>query len=223
MKKTEKSYYQILGLRPDASPTDIKRAYREIVKKHHPDLGQHHKSERDLAQDTEEMLLINEAYETLKDKKKRSAYDLRIGVTVSLKPFKMEAHNEDEARAVFLAKVFHPSRLAIGKVLSSYSKQIKNLSADPYDDELIEQFQEYLDDFEAALRKASNLFAKNPAPSTLEPCALMMRHCIAQASDALEDMRYFCQNYNYDHLTTAESLLGIAFDLSKKAYALTKS
>lgn len=223
MKKTEKSYYQILGLRTDASPADIKRAYREIVKKHHPDLGQHHKSEDDLAQDTEEMLLINEAYETLKDKKKRSAYDVRIGVTVSIKPFKMEAHNEDQARAVFLAKVFHPSRLAIGKVLSNYSKQIKILSADPYDDELLDQFQEYLDEFEAALRKSSNLFSKNQTPTTLEPAALMMRHCIAQASDALDDMRRFCQNYNYDHLSTAEALLGIAHDLSKKAYALTKS
>lgn len=222
MKKTDKTYYQILGLRPDANASDIKRAYRKIVKEQHPDVGQQKKTEKELRQDTEEMLVINEAYKTLIDKKKRAEYDVIIGVTISIKQFQFSKDNEDEAREKFLAKVFNPSRTSIGKVISAYKKQIKQLSQDPFDDELVEQFEEYLNEVDAALRKASNLFSSQPAPTTLEPAVIMMRHCIAQAADALEEMHRFCKNYDYDHLSTAENLFRIANDLSKQAYGLTK-
>lgn len=224
MKKNHKSYYQILGLKPDASASDIKRAYRDIVKAQHPDVGLHQKSKKEIEQETEEMLLINEAYETLKDKRSRSAYDVRIGVTISITtPFKFNQNNEDEAREIFLAKVFNPSRAAIARALSAYGKQLRNLAQDPFDDELVEEFSSYLDDIEQALRKASGLFSANQAPSTLEPAALMMRNCIAQAADGLEETRRYCQNYDYDHLSTAENLFKIATDLSRQAFALTKN
>lgn len=223
MKKKDKSYYQILGLMPDASAADIKRAYRNIVKAQHPDVGHHAKSKKELERDTEEMLLINEAYETLRDKRKRTEYDVVIGVTISIKqPFQFEKSNEDEAREIFLSKVFYPSRNSIGKVLSNYKKQLKQLSQDPFDDELVSMFERYLDDIESTLRRASNLISSHPAPPTLEPAMHMMRHCIAQAADGLEETRRFCQNYDYDHLSTAENLFKIAVDLSRQAYALTK-
>ena len=223
MKKKDKTFYQILGLKPDATTADIKRAYRELVKAQHPDVGQHKKSDKELAKDTEEMLLINEAYETLKDKSKRAEYDVIIGVTISIKAFKLNTYNEDEAREIFLARVFNPSRNAIVKVLTNHKKQVRDLSQDIFDEELIAKFEEYLNDVEKALRKASNLFASQAAPSTLVPAVHMMRHCIAQASDGLEEMRRFCQNFDYDHLYMAENLFRIAYDLAKQAYALTKA
>lgn len=224
MKKKDKTYYQILGLKPDASSADIKRAYRELVKEQHPDVGQHKKSAKELARDTEEMLLINEAYETLKDKTKRSEYDVIIGVTISIKQaFQFSKNTEDEARGIFLARVFNPSRTAIVRIISRYDKQIRKLSLDPFDDELMAEFEEYLNDVEATLRKASNLFSTHPSPSTLDAATLMMRQCIAQGSDGLEELRRFTQNYNFDCLTTAESLFKIAYDLAKQAYALTKT
>ncbi|MBX9686206.1 MAG: DnaJ domain-containing protein [Candidatus Obscuribacterales bacterium] len=223
MKKKDKTYYQILGVQHDASAQDIKRAYREIAKAQHPDVGHHSKTEKEIAADTEEMLRINEAYETLTDKSKRAKYDLLIGVTIQIKQeFQFSKNNEDEARQIFLAKVFYPSRNSINKVLSNYTKQLRVLSQDPFDDELVEGFEHYLNEIEAALRKASKLFASTETPATLEPAALMMRHCIAQAVDALEETRRYCQNYDYSHLATAESLFRIATDLSKQAYALTK-
>lgn len=58
-------YYAILGISSSATDDDIKRAYRLLIARHHPDkLG-----------DTEYVLLINEAYETLKDPNKRTRYD----------------------------------------------------------------------------------------------------------------------------------------------------
>ena len=64
-----KDYYNILGVKRDASEQEIKRAYRRLARKHHPDVNPGDKSAE--AQFKE----INEAYEVLSDKEKRKKYD----------------------------------------------------------------------------------------------------------------------------------------------------
>ncbi|MSO14182.1 molecular chaperone DnaJ [Rickettsiales endosymbiont of Trichoplax sp. H2] len=65
----EKNYYKILGVNKDASADDIKKAFRKLALKHHPDKNQGNKeSEKKFKE-------INEAYEILKDDQKRAAYD----------------------------------------------------------------------------------------------------------------------------------------------------
>lgn len=223
MATPQKNFYEILGLEPTSSSAEIKRAYRQLVKEQHPDPGHNHKSDDERQTATEYMMQLNLAYETLMDKKRRIEYDIRIGVRIVItQPFQLHSNNEDEQRQIFLAKVFHPSRTAITKAIGSYKRQLTYLSRDPFDDELVAEFEEYLNQVEAALRKGSDAFAKNPAPSTLQPAVHMMRHCIAQAADALEETRRYCQNYDYDHLSMAESLFRIASELAKESLGLTK-
>ncbi len=61
-------YYQILGVSRDADKADIKKAYRKLARKYHPDVNQDAGAEDKFKQ-------INEAYEVLKDSDKRQAYD----------------------------------------------------------------------------------------------------------------------------------------------------
>ncbi|MCT9809569.1 DnaJ domain-containing protein [Acidovorax sp. Be4] len=63
-----KDYYKILGVAKDASAQDIKKAYRRLARKHHPDLSQ----DKDAAK---RMAEINEANAVLSDPEKRAAYD----------------------------------------------------------------------------------------------------------------------------------------------------
>jgi curved DNA-binding protein len=63
-----KDYYQILGVPRDASAEDIKRAYRKLARKYHPDVSKEAGAE-------ERFKEVGEAYETLKDAEKRAAYD----------------------------------------------------------------------------------------------------------------------------------------------------
>jgi len=63
-----KDYYQILGVSKDASIDDIKKAYRKLAHKYHPDKGG----------DTEKFKEVSEAYQVLSDKDKRVQYD-RLG------------------------------------------------------------------------------------------------------------------------------------------------
>ncbi|HAD09122.1 MAG TPA: cytochrome C biogenesis protein [Porticoccaceae bacterium] len=63
-----RDYYQILELERDASQDDVKRAYRKLARKYHPDVS----SEADAE---EKFKAVGEAYEVLKDPEKRAAYD----------------------------------------------------------------------------------------------------------------------------------------------------
>ena len=63
-----KDYYAILGVARDASSDDIKRAYRKLARKYHPDVSKEANAE-------ERFKEVGEAYETLKDPEKRAAYD----------------------------------------------------------------------------------------------------------------------------------------------------
>lgn len=63
-----KDYYEILGLKKGASEDEIKKAYRKMSKKYHPDLNKEGGSE-------EKFKEVNTAYQTLSDKNKRAAYD----------------------------------------------------------------------------------------------------------------------------------------------------
>jgi len=66
-----RDYYEVLGVPRTASADEIKRAYRQLARKHHPDL----KPASEKASAAERFKEINEAYEVLSDPDKRSRYD----------------------------------------------------------------------------------------------------------------------------------------------------
>lgn len=63
-----KDYYKTLGVDKTASQDEIKKAYRKLARKYHPDINQEAGAE-------EKVKEVNEAYEVLKNKEKRAAYD----------------------------------------------------------------------------------------------------------------------------------------------------
>ncbi len=220
----KETLYQVLGVESNVASADIKRAYRRLVKSLHPDVEHSKHSAEDRSIATERMMMINHAYETLMDRSKRSAYDTEIGISRSSRVFVQAGAmvNEDELRESYLRRVFHPARQSISKALNAYQRQLKQLSQDIYDDQLVGEFERYVDGFEEALRAGSDAFAREEWPKSLEAAVQMMRYCIAQAADALEEMRRFCSNFDYDHLSMAQNLVRIAGELSRQALGLTK-
>jgi len=67
----KQDYYEILGVSRDATPEDIKKAYRKLAMKYHPD-----KNPQDKVAE-EKFKEISNAYEVLNDQEKRKAYDAR--------------------------------------------------------------------------------------------------------------------------------------------------
>src|SRR5260370_31043252 len=66
---TQKDYYATLGVDRNAKPEEIRKAYRRLARKHHPDLNPNNKAAE------EKFKEISEAYEILGDEKKRKVYD----------------------------------------------------------------------------------------------------------------------------------------------------
>jgi curved DNA-binding protein len=63
-----KDYYDILGVKPDDDKQAIKKAYRRLARKYHPDVSSEHDAEKKFKE-------VSEAYEVLGDDSKRSEYD----------------------------------------------------------------------------------------------------------------------------------------------------
>ncbi|MBX3162800.1 MAG: J domain-containing protein [Deltaproteobacteria bacterium] len=67
MARKKRDYYVILGVNRDATEADVKRAFRDLARKHHPDMAP--------ADGGERFREINEAYAVLSDKESRARYD----------------------------------------------------------------------------------------------------------------------------------------------------
>ena len=66
----KRDYYEVLGVSKSATDEEIKKAYRKLAKKYHPDANPDNKEEAE-----KKFKEVNEAYETLSDKQKRQMYD----------------------------------------------------------------------------------------------------------------------------------------------------
>jgi len=65
----KKNYYDILGIKKDAKADEIKKAYRKLARKYHPDVNPNDKSAEDKFKE------VQEAYDVLSDEKKRKVFD----------------------------------------------------------------------------------------------------------------------------------------------------
>jgi len=99
----QKDYYQMLGLNRNASEDEIKRAYRKLALKYHPD---HHPDDLESEENFKE---IGEAYAVLSDLEKRKAYD-RLGHT----GFKRRYTTEDIFNNVNFEELFREFAFGFG-------------------------------------------------------------------------------------------------------------
>jgi curved DNA-binding protein CbpA len=79
-----RGYYAIIGVSEDANFQEIKKSYRKLAKKYHPDRNKSANAEETIKK-------INEAFETLSDRRKRKQYDLE-----SSNIFDLEESNKEE-------------------------------------------------------------------------------------------------------------------------------
>ena len=90
------NYYDILGLQVDCSPQDITKAYRNLAKEYHPDIGGNEQRFHE----------ISEAYDVLKDPHKRAQFDFQNSKRININ----KGGVFDDMFTVFGGAGFHPSK-----------------------------------------------------------------------------------------------------------------
>ena len=80
-----KSYYEELGISRDANPEDIKKAYRKLARKYHPDVSKEADAEA-------KMQSINVAYDVLSNQEKKKQYDFELDHPQSFDQFRDGNH-----------------------------------------------------------------------------------------------------------------------------------
>ena len=204
-----KNFYKQLGLNKNATRAEIKSAYRLLAKKYHPDTGGNN----------EKFLALQLAWETLSDPQKKVTYDKSLihdeSYAVSknknwsseLKNKKNNSTNKDQDIKNWIKTIYNPINRFISQVTKPLNDEIKKLSADPYDDELMDEFSSYLNESRKKIEKASSLFKSQAVPSSISSIGLDLYHCFSQVQDALDELDRYTQGYVDDYLFDGKQMM----------------
>lgn len=221
----DSNHYETLKVNSKASQAEIKQAYRRLVKLFHPDINQK-------TVNNEQIILINAAYEILGDTQNRQHYDQKLRHNSQKsnipkpkrnseqKPYKTTrptGRDADEQVEEWLRRVYKPVNRILCTILSSLEEQLEELAADPFDDELLDEFQNYLESCREDLKEAQIRFRSLPNPATFAAAAAHLYYCLSQVADGIEELAYFPLSYDDRYLHTGKELFRIAKRLQREA------
>jgi molecular chaperone DnaJ len=219
------THYHTLGINHQAAQSDIKYAYRKLVKQFHPDCN-HDLSSHD------RIAAINVAYEVLSNPQNRASYDRSIGIarpkvvnaatgqsSQSPRSARPTGLDEEQKLDLWIEQVYTPISDLISDIIDVIDEQIDDLAADPYDDELMENFQAYIDECRGSFAKAQILFRGMPNPISVASVATHLYHCLSLLGDGIEELNYFTLNYDDRHLHTGQEMWRIAEEMRSYAQA----
>ncbi|MGB5916417.1 MAG: DnaJ domain-containing protein, partial [Phormidesmis sp.] len=151
--RIDTDHYKTLGISEGASQRQIKQAYRKLAKQFHPD-------SQNKGATTDKIALVNAAYEVLGDMQARQQYDIERQLLAKEKlrdrtsravdsqaqyRQRRKRTTNDATIEQWLRGVFNPVDRLMGKIIKPLKAEVRALSADPFDDELMATFQTYLE------------------------------------------------------------------------------
>ncbi len=205
----EKNFYKELGLEKNATKSEIKSSYRSLVKQHHPDAGG----------EKERFLAIQNAWETLNDPIKKEQYDrnffssnssfdsLKENWEEKLNSKKYNSSNKDKEVETWIKEIYTPINRLISQIIKPLNNEIKELSADPYDDQLMENFCSYISLSQKKIEKVEKIYNKKLVPKSISNLGLELYHCFSQVKDALSELDRYTQGYVDNYLFDGKEMI----------------
>jgi molecular chaperone DnaJ len=215
------THYQILQIDSQATVEEIKQSYRRLAKEFHPDLNQ--------SEDNHDRIVkINAAYEVLSDPLRRREYDWQLQPDRAIPPQQQQrspVHRRprtvgreiDADLVLWLNQVYTPVNRMITWIIKPLKSQINDLSADPFDDDLMANFEAYLTDCQRHLDKLDQIFHSLPNPAPVAAIAANLYYCIDRLADGIKELNFYVMNYDDRYLHTGQELFKIAADLQQEA------
>ncbi|AAZ58977.1 Heat shock protein DnaJ, N-terminal protein [Prochlorococcus marinus str. NATL2A] len=198
-----KDPYQILKVHPSAKLEEIKKAYRKLVKIHHPDKGGN----------SAVMLEVNSAWEILKKKHK----DLNLNKVNNSKlynqnEYKREAnsHSKPEDLKKWFQNIYLPIDKLLGQIINPMGAKIRDLSADPYDEILMDSFCLYLEQSKNKITKIKKIYTSFACPSIIRDFSLDLYHCLSHVEDGINELERYTMGYVDNYLHDGKAMIAFA-------------
>ena len=195
--------YKILKVHPNADLEEIKKAYRKLVKIHHPDKGG----------DSQVMLEINSAWEILKIKNKKLNLNEVNNLEVpNKKEYKKETNNYYSSEDIkkWFKHIYLPIDKLLGQIINPLGSQIRELSADPYDQLLMDSFCLYLEKSKHKMIKIKKIYTSFASPSIIRDFSLDLYHCLSQVEDGINELDRYTMGYVDNYLHDGKSMISLA-------------
>lgn len=211
------NHYKTLRVHHQAAPAEIKHAYRKLVKEFHPDCNHHLGSHDRIAE-------INHAYDVLSNSQSRALYDRSLGLAKAKITVSANTHtskgtkhsnyfDEDKKLDLWFRQVYAPISQTLNAIVDELEEQIDELAADPFDDDLMANFQIYLEKCQSSFTQAQAYFRTIPNPTSAAGVAAYLYHCLNHLGDGLEEFNYFTLNFDDHHLHTGQELWRMAVEM----------
>lgn len=229
---SDPNHYQTLQVNPQATQAEIKQSYRRLAKLYHPD-SQHKEANH------EHIVELNAAYEVLSDPHKRQSYDRQLrnpsataagdwqqrtrSAQKQYQKQRQNARDTDEQIELWLYQVYQPVNRLLCEILNPLEDRIEELSADPFDDRLLEAFQDYLKECRDFLEQAQRYFRSMPNPAQVAGVAASLYYCLDRVGDGINELEFFTFNYDESYLHAGHEMFRIAARLRREAQAALRS
>ncbi|MGV2831234.1 J domain-containing protein [Myxosarcina sp. GI1(2024)] len=219
------NHYQTLQVSARASQQEIKQAYRRLAKRFHPD--------SQTEANCDKIVALNAAYEVLGNIQNRRIYDRQLQLNSvddsshrqqrsarahqQYRRYRQAQQASDFNYQLWLEQIYFPiDRLAL-EILQSLGAEIDELAADPFDDELMENFIAYLETCRSNLQLARQTLESQPNPSQLAGVAVHIYYCLDRIGDGIKELEWFTFNYDYHSLHMGQEIFRIASKLRDRA------
>ncbi len=233
----QRNHYQTLQVHPQATQAEIKESYRQLAKQFHPDVCPEEDGHKRIVE-------INAAYEILGDRKRRQSYDQylvhphagisddpdweaqRERVHRAQDQYRQQRQTQDDADRDlknWIKTVYQPVYRLMNQILKPLKQEIHKLSADPFDDELMEDFLAYLETCQTKFKQADGCLRSRPNPAITAGVAAHLYYALNHISDALEDLETFTMSYNEHYLHTGHELFRMANKLRLETSDMLKT
>ena len=195
--------YQILKVHPSAQLEDIKKAYRELVKVHHPDKGG----------DAKVILEINAAWEILKKKHNNlNSTKSNNSQVHNQNEYKKETPNYSKSEDIqnWFRNIYLPIDKLLGQIINPLPSNVKALSADPYDQLLMDSFCLYLEKSQTKIKKIKLIYTSITSPHLISNFSLDLYHCLSKVEDGLNELERYTMGYVDNYLYDGKSMISEA-------------
>ena len=212
------NFYDVLGLKKNATKNEIKCSYRSLAKKHHPDTGG----------EKERFIAIQNAWETLKDPIKKEKYDKQFFASYNCsselnenweKKFNSKKYSssiKDKEVQTWIKDIYNPINRLINQIINPLNNEIKELSADPYDEQLMEKFCNYIYISQKKIEKVDKIYNSTVVPKSISVMGLNLYYCFSQVKEALSELDRYTQGYVDDYLFDGKEMMKEAKRIQSK-------